>query len=58
VDPLAKRLFEIGKSCQNRAAADLPLFLGLEQVFPAALVSNDIFTSGLARAYGGLAAGR
>jgi len=58
VDPLAKRLFEIGKSCQNRAAADLPLFLALEQVFPAGLVSNDIFTSGLARAYDGLAAGR
>jgi fructuronate reductase len=58
VDPLARRLFEIGTSCQNRAAADLPLFLGLEQVFPAALVTNDIFTSGLTRAYDGLAAGR
>jgi len=58
VDPLARRLFDIGKSCQNRAATDLPAFLTLEQVFPAALISNDIFTSGLARAYDGLAAGR
>jgi fructuronate reductase len=58
VDPLARQLFEIGKSCQNRAASDLPLFLALEQVFPAALVGNDTFTSGLTRAYDGLAAGR
>jgi fructuronate reductase len=58
VDPLAKQLFEIGRSCQNRASADLPLFLALEQVFAAALLSNEIFTSALARAYDGLAAGR
>jgi fructuronate reductase len=58
VDPLAKRLFDIGTSCQNRASADLPLFLALEQVFPRDLVSNEVFTSGLARAYDGLAAGR
>ena len=58
VDPLAKRLFDIGKSCQNRASADLPMFLALEQVFAPSLVANEIFTSGLARAYDGLAAGR
>ena len=58
VDPLAKRLFDIGKSCQNRASADLPMFLSLEQVFAPSLVGNEIFTSGLARAYDGLAAGR
>jgi fructuronate reductase len=58
VDPLAKRLFDIGKSCQNRASADLPMFLALEQVFPPSLVGNEIFTSALARAYDGLAAGR
>jgi fructuronate reductase len=58
VDPLAQRLFDIGKSCQNRASADLPMFLALEQVFPPSLVGNEIFTSGLARAYDGLAAGR
>lgn len=58
VDPLARQLFEIGRNCQNRASADLPLFLALEQVFPAALLSSEIFTSALARAYDGLAAGR
>ena len=58
VDPLARQLFEIGTSCQNRAATDLPMFLGLQQVFPAALAGNEIFTSSLARAYDGLAAGR
>jgi fructuronate reductase len=58
VDPLAKRLFDIGKSCQNRASADLPMFLALEQVFPPSLAGNEIFTSALARAYDGLAAGR
>ena len=58
IDPLAKRLFDIGKSCQNRASADMPMFLALEQVFPPSLAGNEIFTSGLARAYDGLAAGR
>jgi fructuronate reductase len=58
VDPLAKRLFEIGKSCQNRASADLPMFLALGEVFPPSLVGNEIFTSALGRAYDGLAAGR
>jgi fructuronate reductase len=58
VDPLAKPLFDIGKHCQNRASTDLPMFLGLQQVFPASLVGNEVFTSGLARAYDGLAAGR
>jgi fructuronate reductase len=55
VDPLATRLFEIGTSCQNRASADLPLFLTLEQVFPTMLLSSEIFTGALARAYDGLA---
>ena len=58
IDPLAERLFDIGKSCQNRASADLPMFLALEQVFPPSLAGNEIFTSALARAYDGLAAGR
>jgi fructuronate reductase len=57
VDPLAKRLFDIGMGCSNRASADLPMFLALEQVFPASLVGNEVFTSALARAYDGLAAG-
>jgi fructuronate reductase len=57
VDPLAKRLFEIGRACQNRAAPDLPAFLALDSVFPASLAANEMFTSALARAYDGLAAG-
>ncbi len=58
VDPLARPLFEIGRSCQNRAAPDLPLFLALKQVFPAKLVGNPLFTSSLTRAYDALSAGR
>ena len=57
VDPLASTLFEIGRSCQNWAASDLPLFLGLETVFPADLAANRTFSSAVGRAYDGLAAG-
>ena len=57
VDPLAKRLFDIGRSCQNRAAVDLPLFLALDMVFAPELAGNELFSSALARAYDGLAAG-
>jgi len=57
VDPLAKRLFEIGRACQNRAASDLPLFLALDTVFPRELAGGEIFLGALARAYDGLAAG-
>jgi fructuronate reductase len=57
VDPLAKRLYDIGRACQNRAAADLPMFLALGLVFAPALAGNEIFSSALARAYDGLAAG-
>jgi fructuronate reductase len=58
VDPLAKKLYEIGRACENRASADLPAFLSLDCVFPASLTGNEIFTNALARAYDGLAAGR
>jgi fructuronate reductase len=57
IDPLGKRLYDIGRACTNRASTDLPLFLTLDSVFPPALAGNDIFTSALARAYDGLAAG-
>jgi fructuronate reductase len=57
VDPLARRLFDIGRSCQNRASTDLPLFLSLDSVFAPVLAGNEIFSSALARAYDGLAAG-
>jgi fructuronate reductase len=55
VDPLAERLFEIGRACQNRASLDLPAFLALDSVFPPALVAEERFRSALARAYDGLA---
>jgi len=58
VDPLAKRLFDIGRSCQNRASTDLPPFLALESVFPPSLSAVEEFRDALARAYDGLAAGR
>ncbi len=51
VDPLAERLFEIGRVCQNRASLDLPAFLALDSVFPPALVAEERFRSALARAY-------
>jgi fructuronate reductase len=57
VDPLAKRLFDIGRTCQNRASTDLPMFLALDGVFAPSLVANETFTASLARAYDGLAAG-
>jgi len=57
VDPLGRRLYDIGRSCQNRAAADLPMFLTLESVFAPPLAANEVFSSALARAYDGLAAG-
>jgi fructuronate reductase len=58
VDPLAERLFDIGRACQNRAAADLPAFLSLESVFPPDLLQNETFRDALTRAYDGLAASR
>jgi fructuronate reductase len=58
VDPLAKRLYDIGRACQNRAATDLPMFLALDTVIPPSLAANEFFSSALARAYDGLAAGR
>lgn len=55
IDPLAERLFDIGRTCQNRASHDVPAFLGLTQVFPAHLTQITRFTEALARAYEGLA---
>jgi fructuronate reductase len=56
-DPLATRLLEIGRACQNRAATDVPAFLSLEAVFPRALVVEPRFLSALSRAYEKIAAG-
>jgi fructuronate reductase len=58
VDPLARQLYDIGRGCQNRASADLPMFLALQSVFPPSLAENELFSSALGRAYDGLAAGR
>jgi fructuronate reductase len=54
-DPLAERLFELGGACQNRARHDVPVFLGLQTVFPARLVREASFRNGLAQAYDELA---
>ena len=54
-DPLAERLFEVGRTCQNRSQIDIPAFLGIDIVFPASLVQNAAFTNALARAYDDLA---
>jgi fructuronate reductase len=54
-DPLAERLLAIGRSCQNRAAADVPAFLALDTVFAPRLAGDARFREGLSRAYDSLA---
>jgi fructuronate reductase len=54
-DPLADRLFDIGRAAENRADRDIGPFLALDSVFPAALARAPIFTQALARAYDKLA---
>jgi fructuronate reductase len=54
-DPLAERLFDIGRAAENRADRDLGPFLALHSVFPAALAQAPVFTQALARAYDRLA---
>jgi len=56
-DPLAARLLEIGRACQNRAATDVPAFMSLDSVFPQRLVAEPRFLSALSRAYDDLAVG-
>lgn len=50
-DPLASRLTQIGHACTGSAAADLPRFLALNAMFPAALRSEPRFIKPLASAY-------
>jgi fructuronate reductase len=57
MDPLAERLFVVGRACENRSEFDVRAFLGLDTVFPASLVQNATFTNALARAYDDLAVG-
>src|SRR5580698_573327 len=54
-DPLAERLFEVGRACQNQSRLDMPAFLGLGTVFPERLVQDATFTNALAEAYDELA---
>lgn len=54
-DPLASTLVEIGRSCQNRGAHDVPAFLALAAIFPGDLAGNELFRSALSRAYDDLA---
>jgi fructuronate reductase len=51
VDPLADRLFEIGTACTGEAARDVRIFLALDRVFPAPLVTNAGFVAALTDAY-------
>jgi fructuronate reductase len=50
-DPLAAQLFEIGRACEGRGAADTQRFLALESVFPAELRGDARFTAPLVKAY-------
>jgi fructuronate reductase len=52
-DPLAETLLKVGRACEGRGAADVPLFLALETVFPADLRDNPHFTEPLTRVYDG-----
>jgi fructuronate reductase len=54
-DPMAACLLEIGRTCRNRAATDVPAFLSLHSVFGTDLAGNEGFRSALSRAYDDLA---
>ena len=56
-DPLAERLFAVGRACQNRSRLDVPKFVGVREVFPERLVQDATFINALARAYDDLAVG-
>jgi fructuronate reductase len=57
-DPLADRLMEIGRATEGRAASDVPRFLALTSMFPAALASEPRFVRAVSRAYDELDAPR
>jgi len=54
VDPLAALLLETAARARDDAGFDVPLFLGLDTVFPAQLAQQEKFREALARAYAGL----
>jgi fructuronate reductase len=53
-DPLADRLLQIGRATEGRADSDVPRFLALDSMFPAALASEPRFVRAVSRAYDGL----
>jgi fructuronate reductase len=57
-DPLADRLLEIGRETQGRSVTDVPRFLTLASMFPAALAADARFIRAVSRAYDELDAAR
>lgn len=55
-DPLADRLGEIGRTLTGEAAADVPKFLALREVFPADLAANPELQAAIFAAYANLEA--
>lgn len=51
IDPLGEQLAECGRHATGNSARDLPMFLNLPGVFPAALARNADFVQPLGRAY-------
>jgi fructuronate reductase len=55
-DPLAPALLRIAARCSGSATTDIPMFLSLREVFPAALAGDAPFVAAIARAYDDLSA--
>jgi fructuronate reductase len=50
-DPLAEKLAQTGKACSGHAATDVPLFLGLGEIFPRALAGEPRVIAAVSAAY-------
>jgi fructuronate reductase len=50
-DPLAAKLLRVGVNCSGEAAADVPQFLALTEIFPRALAAEPRFVETLTKAY-------
>ena len=50
-DPMSETLTEVGRACVGEAAADLPKFLALGDVFPRSLAASQAFAAATAKAY-------
>jgi fructuronate reductase len=50
-DPLHDKLAVIGKSCTGNAAADVPKFLALREMFTEELAANEQFKAAITAAY-------